>query len=109
MFLTGGTKLVLYLPIPDGREDTSIDEPESIPLSRTLSLKVPPNPALGRRFISADLGLDVAPRVILVRCRPLRNVVSPAALAQLGVAQIGTIEAGAAAVAVQVPCAVPCR
>lgn len=72
MFLAGGTKLVLNLSVPDGGEDTSVDEPESIPLSRTLGLEVPPKPALGRRLKSADLGLDVAPGIVLVRGGPLR-------------------------------------
>lgn len=107
VFLTRGTELVLYLSVCDRRENTGIHEPESVPLGRSLGLEVPPDPTLGCGLIGADLGLNVAPGIVLEGCRPLGNVLSPAAVANLGVAQIGTIEACAASVAIQVLCTVP--
>lgn len=107
VFLTRGTKLVLNLSVPDRREDTGINEPESIPLRRSLGLEVPPDPTLGCGLVGADLSLNIAPGIVLERRGPLRNVVSPAALAKLGVVQIGAVEACATSVAIQVLCTVP--
>lgn len=104
--LTRWTKLVVDLSIPDCGEDTSINEPKSIPFSRTLRLEVPPDPSLRRRLKCTDLRFNVAPGLVLVRRGPLGDVVSPATVADPGVVQVCSIVAGTTIEAIEVFCAV---
>lgn len=64
--LTQASELVVHGAIANGGENTSINEPECIPLSRTLSLEVPPKPALGLRLKGGNLGLNITPGVVFV-------------------------------------------
>jgi hypothetical protein len=66
MILADSSKLVVYFAIVYAWEYTSIDELKSVPLSRTLCLKVPPKPPLCFGLKRGDLGLDVAPSVVFI-------------------------------------------
>jgi hypothetical protein len=106
MRLAYGVELILNRTVVDRWEDTSIDELERVPLSRTLRLEVPPEPALCLALKGRDLGLDVTSGVVFVRGGPLGEIVLPAALADEAAARVGAVVARADAKAVQVLCAV---
>lgn len=57
------------------REDACINERKRVPLMCGFSLKIPESPSLGLLLKYLHLCLDVAARVVLVRLRPVRDVV----------------------------------
>jgi hypothetical protein len=100
MPLADGTKFILNVPILDRRENISVDELKGVPLSRTLRLEVPPEPALCLGLKGRDLGLDVTSGVGPVRVGPLGEVVVPGAVADVGAAGECAVVTGTAVEAV---------
>jgi hypothetical protein len=96
------SELVVHSAVLDSREDTSVEELERVPLSRTLRLEVPPEPALCLGLERSDLGLDVTSGVVLVGGRPFREIALPAAVANEGAAGIGAVVARADVKAIKV-------
>jgi hypothetical protein len=96
------SELVVHSTILDGREDTSVDELERVPFSRTLRLEVPPEPALCLGLERSDLGLDVTSGLVLVGGGPFREITLPTAVADEGAAGIGAVVARADVKAIKV-------
>jgi hypothetical protein len=80
------SKLVVDPAAGDRRENTGVNQAEGIPLGCTFSLKVPPKPPLRFLLECRNLGFNVASGIILVRLRPLVDVVLEAAIADEGAA-----------------------
>lgn len=94
--------LVLHLAVLYRREDSGIDEPERIPLSRTLRLEVPPEPSLCLTFEGRNLAFNETRGVISVRLGPSIEVISPAAISDVRAPRKCTVVTSAAPIPVQI-------
>jgi hypothetical protein len=104
--LANRSELVVYLSVPDRWENTRVDQAERVPFTGKLSLEVPPKPPLRLFLKRSDLSFNVAPRVVLVPLRPLRDVVLPAAGTNERATGESTVVASTSSVAVKVLCAI---
>jgi hypothetical protein len=102
MILTYRAKLVVDLAVPDCWEHTRVNKAEGIPLGCSLCLEVPPEPPLRLRLVRRDLRFDIAPSVVLVRLRPLADVVLKVAFADERASGQGAVVASAASVTVKI-------
>lgn len=104
--LADRAKLVLDLPILDPGEDSSIHQPQCIPLGSTLCLKVPEKPTLCFGLESCNLRLDVLSRIVLESLRPLIDVILETTVANLVAIGKGAIISRTTVKAIKVSCTI---
>jgi hypothetical protein len=100
--LANRSKLVVYLAISDRWEYTCIDQAEGIPFAWKLRLEVPPKPPLRLCLKRGDLSLNVASGVVLVRLRPLSDVVLPTAVTDERATRESAVVASTSSVSVEI-------